>query len=558
MQGKGHRWPVPGPLVAAIVLAPLAAGLLGTLLPAFGVFPGAGGGPSLAAWRALAGWPGLAGSLALTLRTGLLATALSLATALALAVAARRAGILRAVAVAAPPLLAVPHAAVAVGLAFLVAPSGLLARLASPWLTGWTSPPDLAVVHDRLGLALVGGLWLKETPFLLLAILAALAQARAEASLRAAAALGYGPWRGWALVLLPLVWRQIRLPLLAVLVFSLSVVDVALILGPGAPPPFAVQLLRWFADPDLSRWPVACAGALLLAAMAPACCAAVLLLERLAGWIGRRLARSGRRGAGGAAVADGVALASGAGLLAAALGGLLVLALWAGAGSWVYPATLPRTWSVAAVAGRWAGLGHAGPNTLAIALAATLLALLLSVAVLRGGAVMPRWAYLPLLVPQPALLWGQQVVLVRLGLDGGALALVWSHLQFVLPYVLLALAGPFRAVDLRHARAAASLGASPLRVLLRVTVPLLLRPLLAAAAIGVAVSVGLYLPTLFAGAGRVATLATETVALASGADRRLAAAAALAQAAMPLLAFAFALGVPSLVARRRRGVSIAR
>ncbi len=31
------------------------------------------------------------------------------------------------------PLLAVPHLATAVGLAFLIAPSGWLARLAAPW-----------------------------------------------------------------------------------------------------------------------------------------------------------------------------------------------------------------------------------------------------------------------------------------------------------------------------------------------------------------------------------------------------------------------------------------
>src|SRR3546814_3106133 len=35
------------------------------------------------------------------------------------------------------PLIAVPHAAVALGLAFLIAPSGWLVRLVSPWATGW-------------------------------------------------------------------------------------------------------------------------------------------------------------------------------------------------------------------------------------------------------------------------------------------------------------------------------------------------------------------------------------------------------------------------------------
>jgi putative thiamine transport system permease protein len=136
-----------------------------------------------------------------------------------------------------------------------------------------------------------------------------------------------------------------------------------------------------------------------------------------------------------------------------------------------------------------------------------------------------------------------QVLLVAVHLDGAAVAVVWAHLLFVLPYVLLALEGPFRALDPRYDRAAASLGASPLRVLVRVTLPLLARPLLAAGAIGVGVSVALYLPTLFAGAGRIATLATEAVTLSAGSDRRILAATALAQAALPLAAFALAFGV---------------
>ena len=74
------------------------------------------------------------------------------------------------------PVLAVPHLAMAVGLAFLLAPSGWLARLASPWLTGWQQPPDLALVQDHHGLALTLGLVVKETPFLILMTFGALGQ----------------------------------------------------------------------------------------------------------------------------------------------------------------------------------------------------------------------------------------------------------------------------------------------------------------------------------------------------------------------------------------------
>ncbi len=540
------------------VLLPVAAGLLGTVLPSFGYFPGFGdAGVSFHAWRALLAWPGLPRSLLLTLRVGLGATSLSLATALLLAVLARRASALARVQTLLPPLLATPHVALAVGLAFLIAPSGWIARLTSPWLTGWQAPPDVAIVHDPAGLALIAGLWLKETPYLLLAVLAALAQTRPVALLRTAAALGYGPVRAWLLVLLPAIWPQIRLPVMAVLAFSLSVVDVSLVLGPGSPPTLAVQLLRWFAAPDLSLWLVGSAGAVLLAAIVGAALAALCGIEALAGAAGLALLRRGRRGGGGGA-AD--AAANAAGLLLAATGAacVLVLALWAGAGAWRFPDALPSGWQASRLGERLGSLAGAGCNTLALALGAASLALLLAVAALGAGAQARAWLFVPLLVPQPAFLWGQQILLVRLHLDGGAFALVWAHLVFVLPYVMLSLAAPWRTLDPRYARAAASLGAPPWRVLLRIRLPLLARPLLGAFAVGFAVSVGLYLPTLFAGAGRVATLATTAVALASGPDRRGAAAAALAQAALPLAAFSLAVLLPALRARARRGIAVAR
>jgi putative thiamine transport system permease protein len=126
---------------------------------------------------------------------------------------------------------------------------------------------------------------------------------------------------------------------------------------------------------------------------------------------------------------------------------------------------------------------------------------------------------------------------------------------FVFPYVWLALADPWRALDPRYARAAAALGARPLRRLFAVKLPILLAPLALAFAIGVAVSVAQYLSTLFAGGGRVATLTTEALALAGGGDRRLSALIGLAQAAVPLVFYAAAFALPRIAFARRRGLS---
>jgi putative thiamine transport system permease protein len=210
------------------------------MLPAFGWLPAIGGDRlGIAPWRHLFADAGIWSALRLTVTTGVASTALSLAIAvLFVAGASDRRWFMRVLAVLAP-VLSIPHAALAIGFAFLVAPSGWLARLTSPWLTGWERPPDIATVNDEWGVALAAGLLLKEVPFLVMMIVAAMAQLRCAALLRATAALGYGPLQAWLKVVLPLVYPLVRLPLYAVLAFSMSTVDVAIILGPNTPPPLA-------------------------------------------------------------------------------------------------------------------------------------------------------------------------------------------------------------------------------------------------------------------------------------------------------------------------------
>jgi putative thiamine transport system permease protein len=202
-------------------------------------------------------------------------------------------------------------------------------------------------------------------------------------------------------------------------------------------------------------------------------------------------------------------------------------------------------------------------DTATLALSTALVALLLSIACLESEARRDHpptrramWlAYAPLLVPQIAFLYGFQVVLVQLGLDGRWLAVAWAHFVFVLPYVFLSLADPWRALDVRYPRSAAALGMRPWLALWRVKVPMLARPLGIAFAIGFAVSVGQYLPTLFAGAGRIATLTTEAVTLSSGGDRRVLGVYTFLQAALPLAVYLAALIGPALWFRHRKGMA---
>ncbi len=368
---------------------------------------------------------------------------------------------------------------------------------------------------------------------------------------------------GWLKVVFPAVYGQIRLPVYAVLAFSMSVVDVALILGPSTPPTLAVQTVRWMNDPDLAMRFQAAAAAMTQLGLVLGALGLWRLGEAMAAWLGTRWASSGTRGPRlGEAVARGLGLTLGALSAATVLAGLASLALWSLAGLWTFPDTLPGTLSLRS----WVKHGPdlAGPfgETLLIAGAATLVAVALTIACLeaehRHGlspSARSLWLlYLPLLVPQVAFLLGLQTLAFGAGARDGRVAVIVAHLVFVLPYTFLALADAWRAWDTRYATAARALGASANRTLVAVRLPMLLRPILTAAAVGFAVSVGQYLPTLLVGGGRVQTLTTEAVALASGGDRRLIGLTALAQTAAVFLPFVLALVLPRLAFRNRRGL----
>jgi putative thiamine transport system permease protein len=561
--GGGWLRLLPG-LTVAIFLLPVVAGLLGTLLPSLGYLPELGGrGFSLDPWRMLIAAPELPAALAVTLISGLGATFVSFALAIAIAATLHGTRLFTWLRRLLAPLLAMPHAAVALGLAFVIAPSGWLMRLLAPLMAPEGLPPAFSLLGDRWGLALTAGLVLKETPFLLLAIVGALGQLPVDAALATARLLGYRPATAWLKTVLPQLYRQLRLPIYAVLAFSLSVVDMALILGPSTPAPLAPLLLRWFNGADLQSIFPATAGAALQILLVAA---AILLWragERLATRLGAGWLAGGRRGYLGK---GGRLLGAGAAGTLVALAALAILALivWSFAASWRFPELLPETWTF----GNWMrpGLDIARPlaTSLWLALASTAVALLLTLGCLeneRRHGLHPTgrilWLiYLPLLTPQISFLFGAQALFAWLGIEASAVALVWSHLLFVLPYVFLMLADPYRALDERYIRAGLCLGAGRGRLFYMVILPMLLRPILIAAAVGFAVSIALYLPTLFAGAGRFDSLTIEAVAASAGGDRRLSGVYGFLQAALPLAGFVGALVLPGYVFRRRRGMRV--
>ena len=500
-----------------------------------------------AAWLALLADAQLSAALVLTLWTGIASTVLSWGlTACLLSegfVRQQLARWLRAL----PVMLATPHAAFAIGLVFLLSPSGWLVRLLSPWLTGFDFPPPWPTTQDPWGLSLILALCAKEIPFLLWVAASQLqredTRRRWQAEHALAQTLGYSPRQAFWRVVWPQLSPRLAWPALAVLAYSLTVVDMALVIGPASPPTLAVLSWQWLQDADpLTGRQGAAAGALLLLLVA-----GLGGLGRLTGrlharrrmhWPGPKPPGDPTRRKGCAAITLLWLLR---GLYAAVL---LALGIGSVAGLWPFPAVWPSALSTEAWQMVWQSSSTLW-TSLSLGLASAALGLLWSVAWLE---LAPRsWdtRLRPLLYASmlmPGVLWviGLHALSLQLGMDGQWPGVLGAHVLMVLPYVLLALATAYQGFDARHAQLAASLGHGRWYFLWRVKWPLLQRALASAFAVGFAVSMAQYLPTLYVGAGRLNTVTTEAVTLAAGAQRSLTSAYAWLQWCLPVAVFALA------------------
>jgi putative spermidine/putrescine transport system permease protein len=183
----------------------------------------------LDAWRALLEDPAFADAAWFSVRVALLATVASAGAAVAVALVMRGRGTVLRALVALP--VPVPHLLVAVLAVVWLAPGGLADRILGAAL-------PVTLVRDRHGLGIVLVYVYKETPFLVLLLLAAMGRGLAERE-EAAALLGLSAWQRLRWV----VWPAIRTPLvvgcLVVAAFALGAFEVPLTVGPTYPPTLA-------------------------------------------------------------------------------------------------------------------------------------------------------------------------------------------------------------------------------------------------------------------------------------------------------------------------------
>jgi putative spermidine/putrescine transport system permease protein len=234
-----------------------------------------------ASYTGLLGDPAVRASLVLTVRTSLLATAGAAALALAIAMFVHSTRRGRRVLIAVLQIgLPVPHLVGALSMSLILSQSGVLSRLTNAaGLT--TSPADFpALTQDSFGWAILAEYLWKETPFV--AVVALTALARGVTPLQdVAATLGARPWQRFRHVVLPLVAPAVGAASVVVLAFTLGSYEVPAVLGRPYPAPLSVVAYQRFTDTDLTVRPQAFAIGIVIAVVVTALVAALGFIERV-------------------------------------------------------------------------------------------------------------------------------------------------------------------------------------------------------------------------------------------------------------------------------------
>lgn len=270
---SGRRGPAAGLIIAIVLASPVFAGIVYSLLGAAGIAgPGAAGrsfGHVQIVLGDAATWRGLLWTLWIAAASTLLATLLAIASA---AVFRANRGVDRFARVVAVVPLAVPHVVAALCAVLIMSQSGLLARLA--FAAGvQTSPAEMpALTSDRYGIGLITALVWKEFSFLALVAFSVIAR-NGVALEETARTLGAGALRTFRAATLPLLWRGLLPPMIAVFTFVAGNYESAALLAPSSP--LALPLLTMERYTDSSLAARGDAFVLVLLAMAVSLCGVV-------------------------------------------------------------------------------------------------------------------------------------------------------------------------------------------------------------------------------------------------------------------------------------------
>ncbi len=203
---------------------------------------------------------------------------------------------------------------------------------------------------------------------------------------------------------------------------------------------------------------------------------------------------------------------------------------------WAWPELLPGTWWLEQretsmiplawdyVLSPYSRVWEATVNTVFIGSVVTMICLAICLPVARllardsfaGKSAFEFFLSLPLIVPEAAIGIALLMIFIRLGLAGSYVGIIIAHLIPTIPYMVRMLTAVYQGLGRDFEEQAMILGARPLQILWRVTLPMLLPGVVAGALFTFLVSTNIFLLTFFLGQGQVITLPTLLFSKISG------------------------------------------
>lgn len=203
---------------------------------------------------------------------------------------------------------------------------------------------------------------------------------------------------------------------------------------------------------------------------------------------------------------------------------------------WAWPELLPGTWWLEQrensmiplawdyVLSPYSRVWEATVNTVAIGMIVTVICLAICLPAarilarerFRGKSAFEFFLSLPLIVPEAAIGIALLMIFIRLGLAGSYAGIVIAHLIPTIPYMVRMLTAVYQGLGRDFEEQAMILGARPLQILFRVTLPMLLPGVVAGALFTFLVSTNIFLLTFFLGQGQIITLPTLLFSKISG------------------------------------------
>ena len=220
---------------------------------------------------------------------------------------------------------------------------------------------------------------------------------------------------------------------------------------------------------------------------------------------------------------------------------------------WPYPALAPEVTSLEYYAHVFTDVRtlYAATTTVVLGLLTALLSLIIAVPVSKALAHRDFWGkgfvrtlvLVPIIVPGIAVIVGIHVSMIRLGLTRTFLGVAIMHTVFAVPYSIRILTNVFEIIGEELEQQAAVLGAKPLFIFLRVTIPRIMPGMLAAGMLAFTVSIAQYITTFMIGGGRIITITILLVPLIRGAETHFAAVYSVLLIGVSLLSLALMEGV---------------